>query len=264
MDVEKFKEWLTESEKSENTIISYTRAVKLFFEQYDELTKKNMIEFKKSLIKNNTTATANLRCVAMNCYCNFAGKPECKVKTIKCPKSLSTENIIREDEYNNLLKGLANDGDVRGYCMVRFMSETGARVSELIRIQAGDVSKGYAEMWTKGRIRRIIFPKKLCSDCEEYAKEKGEGCLFRNRFGKQLTPSGVRAILRVYAKKYGIRQEAMHPHSFRHYFAICFLKKDKDITLLADLMGHAEIQTTARYTQLSKEEQIKRLDNVFA
>lgn len=263
MDVEGFTKWLTDDEKSENTIRIYTYAVRLFFEQYGELTKQNMLRFKKSLIENNSPSTADMRCIAMNRYCDFVGKPDCRVKTIKRPKSISTENVIRKDEYNKLLAGLKSDGDMRGYYMVRFLGETGARVSEIVKLQAEDVTKGYAEMWTKGRIRRILFPENLCHDCEEYTKEMDGGYLFRNRYGKQLTREGIRGVLQKYAEKYDIRKEVMHPHSFRHYFAICFLEEDKDISLLADLMGHAEIQTTVRYTQLSKDEQVKRLNSIF-
>ena len=52
----------------------------------------------------------------------------------------------------------------------------------------------------------------------------------------------------------------MHPHSFRHCFAINFLQENKDIALLADLMGHSGVNTTMIYLRLSKEEQRRAID----
>lgn len=53
----------------------------------------------------------------------------------------------------------------------------------------------------------------------------------------------------------------MHPHSFRHRFAINFLQGNKDIALLADLMGHSGVNTTMIYLRLSKEEQRRAIDD---
>lgn len=53
----------------------------------------------------------------------------------------------------------------------------------------------------------------------------------------------------------------MPPHSFRHRFAINFLQENKDIALLADLMGHSGVNTTMIYLRLSKEEQRRAIDD---
>ena len=54
----------------------------------------------------------------------------------------------------------------------------------------------------------------------------------------------------------------MHPHSFRHFFAIEFLKKNNDITLLADLLGHSNLDTTKIYLRRTEEEQRKIINNI--
>lgn len=63
-----------------------------------------------------------------------------------------------------------------------------------------------------------------------------------------------------WAKKYGIRGEVAHPHSFRHLYAIEFLQHNSNIALLADLMGHSSVNTTSIYLKLSKEEQMRQFN----
>ena len=82
---------------------------------------------------------------------------------------------------------------------------------------------------------------------------KGEGGIMSSR--------GVSEQRRRFADKYDIPREVMHPHSFRHRFAINFLQENKDIALLADLMGHSGVNTTMIYLRLSKEEQRRAIDD---
>ena len=81
----------------------------------------------------------------------------------------------------------------------------------------------------------------------------------RGRFGK-LTTRGVSQQLINFGKKYNIPLEVMHPHSFRHFFAISFLERNKDIALLADLMGHSGVNTTMIYLRKSSEQQRREID----
>lgn len=256
MDTEGFSDWLRSDERSENTVRSYLTAVNEYFGRYQEITKANMISHKKWLIEKYSPSTADLRCIAMNRYCHYVKKPDCCVKTIRRNRSISTENVISLEEYQHLIDCLKRDGDMTGYRMVLLMAKTGARVSELVRMKKDCLDKGYMELWTKGRIRRIYIPKSIIPDLEQAEGEY----LITNKFGERITREGVRERLQRYAKRYGIRKEVMHPHSFRHLYAIQFLKHDNDLSLLADLMGHAEISTTARYTQLTAAQQADRLN----
>ena len=70
-----------------------------------------------------------------------------------------------------------------------------------------------------------------------------------------MTSRGVAENINRWAKKYGIPLEVAHPHSFRHLFAIEFLKRNNNIALLSDLLGHESIDTTAIYLRLSAQEQ---------
>ena len=64
-------------------------------------------------------------------------------------------------------------------------------------------------------------------------------------------------------EKYGIPREYMHPHAFRHFFAVNFLKNTGNVTLLADLLGHTNINTTMIYTRMSVQQQKNELENAI-
>lgn len=258
--INEFAEWLEEKELSGSTIDTYSYAVKEFYEKYGELTKKNLIDYKKYLIENQKPKTANNRCIAMNQYCIFMGKSDFCLKTIKIPKSMSVENVISKEKYNYLLSRLKEDGDERGYFIILFLGKTGARVSEFIRFKKTDLEKGFCEIWTKGKIRKILFPDSIIEESRDYFNKIDGEYLFQNRYGKQFTTRGISSTIKDMADRYGIDRDVMYPHSFRHLFAIEFLKQNQNIALLADLMGHESIDTTAIYLKLSMKEQAEQLN----
>jgi site-specific recombinase XerD len=110
-------------------------------------------------------------------------------------------------------------------------------------------------MWTKGKIRRIRIPDILIYESADYFQNVPGNLLFPNRFGDQMTTRGAAADIARWAVKYGVPRDVAHPHAFRHLYAIEFLKVNKDIALLKDLMGHENINTTAGYLTLSEEQQ---------
>ncbi len=258
--IEEFKKYLMNLERSASTIESYVLAVRFFFERYEELSKENMIDFKQWLMGEYKPKTAALRCVAMNVFCDYAGRPDCKVKGIKMQKNASVENVITMREYKSLLERLAADGKWKVYFIVKFLAGTGCRASELAKLEKSCLSNGEFTLWTKGKIRTIMIPKHLIEESREYFKTVDSNYLFPNRFGEQITTRGIGCLIKKYGLKYKIREEVLHPHAFRHLFAILFLKENKNIALLSDILGHESLNTTAIYLRLSAAEQKKQLD----
>ena len=249
-----------ELERADNTIDTYMRTLDIFYGQYGAVTKMNMIDFKNRQMEKWTPKTANLRIAAMNQYCKFINQPECCIKGIKMQQNTAVENVITIDEFRTLLSGLKEDGNEKGYWIIKFIAKTGARISELIRMTKSGLKNGYCEMWTKGKIRRIYIPASLIEESREYFQKSDSELLFTNKYGKQYTTKGVDTNIKKWAEKYGIRKEVAHAHAFRHLYAIEFLKRNSNISLLADLMGHSSVNTTAIYLKLSKEEQMKQLN----
>ena len=170
------------------------------------------------------------------------------------------ENVITLEEYERLLKGLMEDKNERGYWIIKYLAKTGARVSEFIRLTTSGLDTGYCEMWTKGKIRRIYIPQSLIDESREFFEKQESELLVTNRYGMQLSTRGIEQLVKNRCQKYGIRPEVAHPHSFRHLYAIEFLKYNSNISLLADLMGHASVDTTSIYLKLSREEQMRQFN----
>lgn len=260
---EKFREWLIENERSENTINSYMESVKQFYDMFPELTKKNMIEFKQRELSRYSPKTAANRCIGMNQYCEFVGAPECKVKSIKIHKQNAVENVPTLEEYEHLLECLKKDGKMKTYWMIQYLAKTGARVSEFIRFERSHLEKGEVTLWTKGKVRKILIPSDLIEESREYFESVPDNkWMFPNRYGRQMTDRGVAQNIKN-CQRYGIRAEVLHPHAFRHLYAVQFLKYNKNIALLADLMGHESVDTTAIYLRLSAEEQKRQFNSAM-
>ncbi|MCI9641242.1 MAG: tyrosine-type recombinase/integrase [Eubacterium sp.] len=266
--LKKFEQWLFEQEKSENTISAYLYAVRNFFENYNNINKGNLIDWKRKLVNDDGKSfkTANNRIAGINAYCEFIGKPECKIKQYKIQKKLSVDNVISLRQYNKLLQCLKDDNNIRWYLIVKTLGMTGVRCSEVLQIKIEDFENRVSTIYNKGKNRKVYLPKSLCEEVIEYYKDNlSVEWLCVNRFGGILTTRGIAQALCNFAEKYNIDKKVMHPHSFRHMFAINFLKNNKnnDIVLLSNLLGHSNINTTAIYLQKTEQEQIRELNRTI-
>lgn len=132
--------------------------------------------------------------------------------------------------------------------------------------EAEHVALGYYDIYTKGgMIRRLFIPKKLREDATDWlnSENRPTGYLFLNRFGEKITPRGISQQLKHYAKRYGLNEKVIYPHSFRHRFAKNVLEKLNDISLLAALMGHESIETTRIYLRRTSTEQQDIVDRII-
>ena len=91
-------------------------------------------------------------------------------------------------------------------------------------------------------------------------ERKVDGYVFRNHSGGRISTRGISLQLQRKALKYGIDPALVHPHAFRHLFAKYFLEQVKDVSLLADLLGHSSIETTRIYLRRTGEEQRAIID----
>ncbi len=262
----KFETYLKDLNLSENTIQTYTYAVKQFDERYPRLTKKNLESYKLWLIENYKPKTVNLRIRAINCYLCVCGHEEWKLPFIKIQQETFLENVISESDYEYLKNCLKRDNELFWYFVVRFMAATGARVSELVQIKAEHIKIGYLDLYSKGgKLRRIYIPGLLQTEATQWLKSKNisSGFIFLNRYGKKITTRGIASQLKKFAFNYNLDPAVIYPHSFRHRFAKSFLERYNDISLLADLMGHERIETTRIYLRKTAGEQQAIINSII-
>ena len=261
LDLLGFKEYLLEQEFAENSIKTYISTLKKFQSFSDKFDKESILNFKHYSMEFCKPSTVNIRLIAINNYAEYIHHPELKVKTVKNYSNKNLENVISIKEYNYLTKRLKTSGRTKMYFMIKFLALTGCRVSELVRLTKDSLETGECVLWTKGKMRRIFIPEKLIKESEEYFSTVKSEYLFPNKNGGKMTTNNVYQQLMYYASIYNIRKSVMHPHSFRHLFAIQFLKNNGDITLLKDILGHEDLNTTSIYLRLSLDEQKTQFNN---
>lgn len=163
-----FEEHLITQRRSRNTVDSYIFSVSDFFSRYDCLDDKHVEEWIQLLkSEKKTPKTINLRLSGLIAFAKFKG---IKLNTNKLPvqKKSFTDNVISEEEYHKLLKCLKADNDMKGYWMVRFLGQTGARVSEFVRFEKKTLEDGYIDLDTKCHSRRILVPDTLIKESKGY------------------------------------------------------------------------------------------------
>lgn len=263
-DLDGFKLFLQEEERTSNTIRSYLYSVKAFFKDHPELTKQEVIAWKAELSLSYPASTVNLRLNAIRQYAVFKNIL-LPVKLMKVQRMFSAENVITDEQYHHLMYCLKSDEEMQWYYNILILAKTGTRISEAVRLKKSDVLQGYAVLLTKGKIRTILFPTSLKEDLKDYLSQlENQEYLLQSNRCRGIKPISCRSVnhaLKRFADRYKIPVEVMHPHSFRHHFGVKVMQKTNDISYVADLMGHSSISTTRRYTQQSVSQQQKKLDS---
>lgn len=257
LDMDGFSAWLRENELAEGT----QRLYKRFLREYSEYTgcktpdTQSIKQWKEHLLEINQPRTVNPKLTAISKYCSYAGL-SVHIKHVTVQRRTLIRNAITRSEVEHLIGSLESDGYDRFAVIVRLLSKTGGRISEVIRFTKADVSRGYVDMQTKGKVRRIYIPETLADELAPFLDKLRPGdVLCRNHFGNQITENGVRKMLRRFADRYGIPPEHVHPHAFRHFYAVEFLKQNPNIALLADILGHSDLNTTMIYLRQTEEQQ---------
>jgi len=153
----------------------------------------------------------------------------------------------------------------RDRAIVETLYSCGLRVSELTGLNVGsvDLQQGLVRVLGKGRKERIVpVGRKAREALLDYLSARGNPddgeALFLNHRGGRLTPRSVERNLKVRLLKAGILKEAT-PHALRHSFATHLLDGGADLRAIQELLGHASLSTTQKYTQVS----VDHLMNVY-
>lgn len=260
-----FEEYLKKENLSSHTISVYLWTVDYYNQNYDSISKKNLLAYKGYLMEYFKPKTVNLRIQAINKYLIYLNRSKLKISAVKIQQKNFLENVVSNADYNFMKNKLKKDGNMQWYFVVWYLAATGARVSELIKIKVEHVNLGYFDLYSKGgKLRRLYIPKKLRNETNKWLDEIGRssGYLFLNKFDERITARGISQQLKNYADKYGLDKKVIYPHSFRHLYAKNFLDKYNDIALLADLMGHESIETTRIYLRRTATEQQELVDRI--
>ncbi len=184
-------------------------------------------------------------------------------KMLRTPKTLKTLPRVMSEETANRLVDRVGDEDlggpnpVRDRAIVELLYGCGIRVSELagLNIEDIDSSERWLRVRGKGRKeRQVPFVAKTREALERWlavrAAPPHERALVVNARGGRLTSRSIHRLVRFYAR-FAIGDPTVHPHSFRHAYATHLLADGADLRSIQELLGHASLSTTQKYTQVS-------------
>ena len=168
-----------------------------------------------------------------------------------------------------MLKTAGHGGcnECRDLALLSLMFNTGARVSEIVALNTGDLRLSAPcsiALRGKGRKERTcpIWPETaalLQKLIEHRDPASGPSApLFLNARGARLTRFGIRLILTKYVAKAALRHRSLrnkrlHPHSIRHSTAVHLLRSGVDMSTIAHWLGHVSVNTTNKYLSIDLE-----------
>jgi len=180
--------------------------------------------------------------------------------TPKMPKHLP--EVPTEQQTNGLIDSIAagkleRPHPERDLALFEMLYGCGLRVSELagLNIEDCDLREGWVKVRGKRKKeRQVPVPGKALAALLRYLNARHAGhdehAVFVNYRGKRLTDRGARGVLKLYAIALG-GDSGLHPHSLRHAYATHLLTAGADLRAIQELLGHASLSTTQKYTQLS-------------
>ena len=292
---------ITQRNASSQTVASYRDTFHLLFRYAQETMKKDpanlqfedmntdfVLKFLDHLEqrRGNSERTRNLRLAAIRSFMRYV--------SYRLPGSLSTIQevlaiplkrfnqpsleFLRREEVEAIITApdITTFSGHRDFVMFMTLYNTGARVSEIIRLRVSDVcleNKASVLIHGKGRKQRAV---PLWSSTKRHLKRwllqlksDSHEPLFPSRGGRPLTRSGVEYRLRLAVKKSveqfpSLEKRKISPHTLRHTTAMHLLQSGVDITVIALWLGHESPATTHLYVEADltmKEKALKRLQD---
>ncbi|KGK89373.1 hypothetical protein DP73_09960 [Desulfosporosinus sp. HMP52] len=272
--IDDFLVYILDKGKSQLTAKNYRHSLKMFNDwlidndgNLAKLTRLDVQLFVQYLeSKGNSASTINNRFAAISQFSRFIGSSNI-IENIRSPQSRQARNIapksLEHTERNNLLHGVERNDNPRDIAIVNLLIRTGIRVSELVALNRSDVVTGersgsFTVRNGKGNVsRRVPLSAATRLYLSKYldTRDDNDPALFLSNFRQRISVRAVQHML----SNYGV-----HPHALRHTFARELVNKGIDLSTVADLCGHADINVTRRYSKPTEEDLEEAIDKAFS
>lgn len=259
---------------SKNTLEAYRRDLASFFlfQGGNKITEKGILSYIGHLKKEGYAPSSIAR--AVTTIKGFFKYLRCEKKisfditrSLELPKQwFLLVDVPSQEEVKCLLEAPGRDlvEDIRDGAILELLYASGMRVSELCALGVFDVDDTQIRVKGKGGKERMIpIAKRSVERLDAYLihrkDAKGDGGpLFVTKRGKGLDRQAVWGIVKKWARVAKLDGK-ISPHTLRHSYATHLLENGADLRVIQEMLGHASIATTDRYTHISK----KHLKNTF-
>lgn len=263
---------------SPNTLEAYQRDLKLFTAYLNnnldvqKITEQDILGFLEWMEHELYAASSRCRAlVAIKVFFRFLRKEDLisvDITTyLDSPKLWQLlPNVLSQEEVEKLLKtpDVKSFIGVRDKAILEVLYASGLRVSELCSLNIHDIQADTLRVLGKGRKERIVPIAKISVEAvDDYLANRGAGLidslgepLFVTSKGSRIGRITVWQRIKFYVKKAGIDKN-ISPHSLRHSFATHLLDNGASLRVIQEMLGHADIGTTDRYTHLSTKHLIE-------
>ncbi|WP_195923721.1 tyrosine-type recombinase/integrase [Clostridium tepidum] len=285
-----FIDYLDRNDKSPGTISTYTTNIKDFIKYYtesydEEFIPENVImmdlkDYRNYLlnIRRQKASTINNKIAALKEYFFFLksneiikNNPAENLKKIRTNKPVAPKSFSDTD-FRKIKRYVYKSKKEVWILIFELLSKTGIRVSELINIRLNDITMGERS----GNLRVIgknqkernvplhVEVRKAIADYLEVRNKKSitSDYLLLSERKAPFTRSGIFKMLKRWENDTNIK---IHPHMFRHHFAIQLLNNpnaNADINTVQYLLGHESIESSAVYLKVREEDLIKSIDSI--
>ena len=198
-----------------------------------------------------------------------AGNPCENIRNLKAPQTLPS--VLWEEEMASFAELPETKGilwPARDKALIMTMYSAGLRVSELVSLSMANLNDKLASARIIGKgskERYVFFSEEAQTAIAEYLPERAArirmtgikgaplgGSVFISRKGRPISIPGVRWIIAQYSEQSGLGKH-IHPHSLRHTFATHMVNSGCDVRVVQEMLGHASLSTTQRYTHVNIE-----------
>jgi integrase/recombinase XerC len=279
--LDNFISWLTvEKGYSPHTVTSYRRDLEEFLTHVGREIPIHAIDHIKvraylySINKKNKATSVARKLSSLRSFFKFLHKNELlehdplqRITAPRLPKNMPV--FLTVDEVFSLLEspGNADAYARRDRAILELLYSCGLRVAELVGVDCDDLDLDtqLLRVTGKGKKQRLVPMGRpaveairqygeqrqiILAACRSREKEPEERALFLNNRGDRLTTRSVERMVKGYARRVGI-PAPVTPHALRHSFATHLLEMGADLRSVQELLGHASLSTTQKYTHLN-------------
>ncbi len=266
-------------EKSENTQKKYRHVANLFVQSLPngEIKKADIVKVKDMMLEKYKISTVNNYIVIINKFIKYSELIEDDeefnflklkkyysknlLKNVRVQNKDSLEEILEPQEFQRLLRMAKEINRMDLYYIMKVFAYTGVRCSELKFFTVQAVQDDNVYVMNKGKGRGIILRSDLRRELLKYAKENNitdKGYIFHasSDKAKPIVPMTLSRDLKMLAGLCrGIDKKKVHPHAFRHLFAVQYLMQNGENAMmdLADILGHSSLETTRIYVKTTQK-----------